>query len=85
MPGVNIGDGAIIGTRALVTKDVEPYTTVGGNPAKTIKKRFLEGEIERLLEIKWWDWEIDKINKAIPYICSENINELYDFYLKNSF
>lgn len=81
MPGVKIGDGAIIGTRALVTKDVEPYTIVGGNPAQIIRKRFSEDEISKLLEIRWWDWNVNKINEAIPYICSENIYELYKFYL----
>lgn len=80
MPGVKIGDGAVIGTRAVVTKDVEPYTVVVGNPAQAVKKRFLEEEIEKLLEIKWWDWEVEEINEALPYICSEDVNGLYDFY-----
>lgn len=54
--GINIGDGAVIGFGAVVTKDVAPYTIVGGNPAKVIKKRFDDKVIERLLEIKWWDY-----------------------------
>lgn len=54
--GVNIGDGAVIGLGSVVTKDVEPYTVVGGNPAKVIKKRFEDAVVERLLEIKWWNY-----------------------------
>ncbi len=77
MPGVKIGDGAVIGTRALVTKDVDPYTIVGGNPAKPIKKRFSDKEIEMLLEIKWWDLSIEKIRENMNLLCSNNIKELY--------
>lgn len=61
MPGVKIGDGAIIGSKSVVTKDVEPYSIVGGNPAKLIRKRFSEQRIEELLEMKWWDWPVDEI------------------------
>lgn len=68
LSGVKIGDGAIIGTRALVTKDVEPYTIVGGTPAKPIRKRFDDKIIKTFLEIKWWDWPKDKINESIKYI-----------------
>ena len=79
LPGVHIGHGAVIGSRALITKDVEPYTIVGGNPAKSIKKRFSEKEIAMLLEINWWDWPLDKIKHAMPLLCSANIAELYQF------
>ncbi len=65
MPGVTIGDGAIIATKSVVTKDVEPYAIVGGNPAKEIKKRFSEVEIIHLLEIQWWDWSIEKITENV--------------------
>ncbi len=61
MQGITIGDGAIIGTNALVTKDVLPYTIVGGNPAKLIRKRFDDETIDFLLQLSWWDWPIDKI------------------------
>ncbi|MFB6456683.1 type B chloramphenicol O-acetyltransferase [Chitinophaga sp. Hz27] len=80
MPGIKIGDGAVIGSRALVTKDVEPYAIVGGNPAKIIKKRFSDPEISMLLEIKWWNWQEDKLAEAMPILCSDNIQLLYDFY-----
>lgn len=68
MAGVTIGDGAIIGTRALVTKDVAPYTIVGGIPAKPIRKRFSEQIISSLLEIKWWNWPEDRIARNINAI-----------------
>lgn len=82
MPGVKIGDGAVIGSRALVTKDVEPYSIVGGNPAKLIKKRFEDKHIEMLLEIKWWNWDESVLAEAIPLLCSNDIDLLYDFYKK---
>ncbi|MDR1104224.1 MAG: CatB-related O-acetyltransferase [Endomicrobium sp.] len=76
MSGVHIGDGAIIGSRAVVTRDVKPYEVVGGIPAKVIKKRFNEDIIKELLNIRWWDADILKIKKAIPEIVSGNIKNL---------
>ncbi|MDJ0662139.1 MAG: CatB-related O-acetyltransferase [Crocosphaera sp.] len=76
MPGVNIGDGAIIATNSVVTKDVEPYTIVGGNPAKLIRKRFSDQVIKLLLELQWWNWSIEKITENIPILCSNNIENL---------
>lgn len=80
MPGVKIGHGAVIGSRSLVTKDVEPYTIVGGNPAKPIKKRFSEDDIEKLLEMEWWNWSEEILANVMPMLCSTNISELYDYY-----
>ncbi len=76
MQGVHIGDGAIIGTRAVVTKDVLPYTIVGGMPAKPIKKRFDEKTIDKLMSIKWWNWPPEKVKENLPIIMSGNIEKL---------
>ncbi len=73
MPGVKIGNGAIIGTRALVTKDVPDYAVVGGNPAKIIRKRFSDSDIERLLKIAWWDWSVENITANLHLINSIDI------------
>jgi len=75
MSGVKIGDGAIIANNSHVVKNVEPYTMVGGNPAKLIKYRFTPEQIEKLLEIKWWYWDDDKINEFSQLLCSENIDQ----------
>jgi virginiamycin A acetyltransferase len=76
MPGITIDDGAIIGARSVVTKNVEPYTIVGGNPAQVIRKRFDDSVIELLLEIQWWNWPIEKITANIPLLCSNNFEQL---------
>lgn len=76
MAGVTIGDGAIIGTRAVVTKDVAPYSIVGGVPAHEIRKRFAPEVVERLRELKWWDWPEEKIRKAIPAIQAGDVEAL---------
>ena len=68
MAGVHIGDGAIVGTRAVVTKDVPPYTIVGGIPAKEIRKRFSSDIIEQMQTLKWWNWSVDKIREFLPYL-----------------
>ena len=74
MSGVHIGDGAVIANNSHVCKDVAPYTIVGGNPAKLIKKRFKEEQIEKLMEIKWWDWTDEEINKVAPALCNPDID-----------
>ena len=77
MPGVKIGHGAVIGTRALVTKDVEPYAIVGGNPSKTLRMRFVEADIARLLELRWWNWSDDELKAAMPLLTDGDISALY--------
>jgi len=76
MPGVKIGDGVIIATKSVVTKDVEPYAIVGGNPAKEIRKRFSDEEIEKLLDMQWWDWPIEKITENVQNLTGRR----FDFF-----
>ena len=78
MAGVHIGDGAIIATRAVVTKDIPPYTIVGGIPANPIRKRFSDDIIQKLEILKWWDWPIEKIHQKLPYILNGDISNLFD-------
>ncbi len=76
MPGVKIGDGAIIAAYSVVTKDIEPYSVVGGNPARFIKKRFGEELIELLLALKWWDFEPDDLAGILPLLCDPDLDKV---------
>jgi len=73
MPGIKIGHGAIIGTNALVTKNIEPYSVVGGNPATLIRKRFDEQTIDFLMQLAWWNWSIEKITENLNAIATGDL------------
>ena len=73
MPGITVGDGAIIATNATVTKDVPAYAVVGGNPAKVIKMRFSDAEIARLLALQWWDWPLEKITENLGWLTGKEV------------
>ncbi|WP_158827055.1 CatB-related O-acetyltransferase [Mucilaginibacter lacusdianchii] len=76
LPGVRIGNGAIIASEAVVTKDIPDYAIVGGNPARVIRKRFADTDIERLLDIAWWNWTAEQITTHLKLINSNNIDAL---------
>ncbi|HEY9627318.1 MAG TPA: Vat family streptogramin A O-acetyltransferase [Coleofasciculaceae cyanobacterium] len=76
MPGVEVGDGAIIAAKSVVVGDVAPYTIVGGNPAKLIRQRFSDDVIRALLEVAWWNWDIEKITRNLEKIVAADIEAL---------
>lgn len=78
MPGVHIGDGAIIAANSVVAKDVEPYTLVGGNPARFIKKRFNDELTGLLLKLKWWDFQGEKLAEILPFLCDADLQKVAD-------
>ncbi len=84
MPGVQIGNGVVIGARSLVTKNINPYEIWGGNPAHLIKKRFSNDEIQKLLKISWWNWNLEIIKKNLTFIRSSNVNALWEKYLEET-
>ena len=81
MSGITIGDGAIIANSSHVVKNVEPYTIVGGNPAKLIRHRFTQKQIDDLLKIQWWNWDNKKITENVHLLCSENIQDFIDNHI----
>ena len=76
LPGVHIGDGAVVGANSVVSKDVPPYHVVGGNPVKVIRKRFDDKTIALLLKIKWWDWPAEKITEHLEMLCSGDLSAI---------
>ncbi len=82
LSGVTVGDGSILGAGSVISKSVEPYSIVAGNPGRVVGKRFSDERIEMLLEMKWWDWEYRHIYDARELIQSEDTKGLYDYYLK---
>ncbi len=76
MPGVKIGDGAIVAAKSVVVKDVAPYTIVGGNPATLVRQRFPDEIIKTLLKISWWDWDIEKITRNLEKIVGADVEAL---------
>ncbi len=77
MPGIRVGHGAVIGTRAIVTRDVEPYAIVAGNPAKTIRKRFDDARIALLLDMQWWNWSDPQLRDAMTLLTGNDIDALH--------
>ncbi len=83
LPGVHIGDGAIIGANSVVTKDVLPYRIVGGNPVREIRKRFDDETIDFLLRLKWWDWSKEKIFENLEILCGGDIEKIKNICEEN--
>lgn len=76
MPGVHIGDGAVIAANSVVTRDIPPYAVAGGNPCREIRRRFGEELISYLLELKWWDWDAEKIFRNMDALCSKDLRKI---------
>ena len=80
LSGVTIGHGAIVGAGSVVAKDVAPYTIVAGNPIREVRKRFTEDQIEKLLQIRWWEWDDAILKDVIPYLMSKDIEKFIELY-----
>lgn len=76
MPGVTIGDGAIVAAYSVVTSDVEPYSVFGGNPARFLKRRFSESLINLLMELRWWDSDSEELLQLLPILCDPNLERV---------
>ena len=79
LSGVTIGDGAVVAAGSMVTKDVAPFSIVGGNPARLIRMRFDEHTVEKLLVLRWWDWDDAKIGRHLHLMLSNRIDEFLEF------
>jgi acetyltransferase-like isoleucine patch superfamily enzyme len=84
LSGVTIGDGAVVAAGALVTKDVRPYAIVGGNPAREIRRRFGDEQVEALLEARWWEWPEEELVSIADILNSENVDALLDYARERS-
>ncbi len=80
LPGVQIGDGAVVGAHAVVAGDVRPYAIVVGNPAREVRRRFSDDQVERLLRLRWWDWPHEQVLEAVPLLSSDRVDEFLDRY-----
>ncbi|ABN78652.1 type B chloramphenicol O-acetyltransferase [Cereibacter sphaeroides] len=83
LPGVTVGDGAIVGTRAVVTRDVPPYAIVAGNPARVIRHRFEEEDIRLLLDMRWWDWPEEALRAAMSLMTAGDVRRLHAYWARN--
>ena len=82
LPGVTVGNGAIVAARSVVTKDVPPYSIVGGNPARVVRMRFDDATIDALQKIAWWDWPIERITENLPHIVGADLEALGGTHLR---
>lgn len=80
LSGVHIGNGAVIGADAVIAKDVAPYSIIVGNPGTEKRKRFTENQIEKLLKIRWWDWDMKKIEENLPLFMTSDIDKFIDTF-----
>ena len=80
LEGVELGDGSVVAASSVITKNVPPYAIVAGNPAKVIRYRFSDKNIDNLLEMQWWDWTDNMLVKCMPHLLSSNIDMLYELY-----